>query len=89
MRTLLVLLVFLTGCLRQPVEDVVEVNYEPEIKQKVAAVLIDRIETEIERLADEQSKLNMIKELIESDLKSESEWIRSGREVDPREVYRF
>ena len=88
MRTLLVLLlVFLTGCLTRPIGDLVEAHYEPEIKQKNAEVIIKRIEEEINNLADAQYKLNVIMEFIKSN--DNNEWIRASSEVDPREIYKL
>jgi hypothetical protein len=89
MRTLLVLLlVFLTGCLTRPIGDLVEAHYEPEIKQK-NEVIIKRIEEEINNLADAQYKLNVIMEFIKSKSNDNNEWIRASSEVDPREIYKL
>lgn len=90
MRTLLVLLlVFLTGCLTRPIGDLVEAHYEPEIKQKNAEAIIKRIEEEINNLADAQYKLTVIMEFIKSKSNDNNEWIRASSEVDPREIYKL
>jgi len=84
---ILVGLVLLSGCFRPPVEETVEIQKSK--KQVIGEMIISKIEQEMKRNTSELSEMEMVLTLIKKDLQEESQWIRSGREVDPLEVYKF
>jgi hypothetical protein len=88
MRHALILLVFLSGCvtLQERTDEVTPISAK---KRIVGGMIIERIKERVGELAEEQSNLIMVIEQIKADLKANDEWIRSGREVDPKEIYRF
>ena len=90
MRLALVFLVFLSGCvtLQERTDEFTPTPISSK-KKVVGGMIIERIEERVDELAKEQSNLIMVIEQIKADLKANDEWIRSGREVDPKEICRF
>jgi len=86
---LIVLLVFLSGCVTFH-ERTGEPEATPISSQKkiIGSMIVERIEARVKELVEEQSNLTVLMEKIQDDLQANDEWIRAG-EVDPKEVYRF
>jgi hypothetical protein len=90
MRNFLVLfVVLLSGCgisVQDRQEEMIPVISQ---KRALGEMLVNRMEEEVLRLAEEQAQLNIMVKQIKKDLQSESEWIQTGREVDKRELCKF
>jgi len=89
MRNFLVLfVVLLSGCIsmEERTDEVTQISVQ---KRQIGTIIIERMEQRVEELCEEQTSLIMVIEQIKANLKKDSEWIRSGREVDPKEICKF